>query len=110
MAVPSFGDPSFAKTTGLTEPMLRSIISASEQASRDMLKLRGEIDVAAENIRRSLDSDAGIILQGRLSEWHGDYQGIINNFDSLTNRSQQLLQALIQADADSKASAGSGQA
>jgi hypothetical protein len=113
MAVPNWSDPGQAQLTGLTEPMLIRLIDASNQAGGQMKQLRGHVDGAAGNIRAAMDSDAGKILGQRLETWHADFLPIINLFvdtpQSLTERSTQMLAALRKANADSTASAGSGQ-
>lgn len=112
MAVSNWSDPSMAQQTGLTEPALISLINASTEAGEKMNTLRGQVDVAAGNIRAAMQSDAGLILQRRLEAWHGDFARIINSFvgaGSLTDRSQQMLAALRKANADSTSEAGRGQ-
>lgn len=112
MAVPNWSDPGLAQQTGLTEPMLIRLIDASTEAGNQMNQLRGQVDVAAGNIRAAMQSDAGLILQRRLETWHGDFQAIISKFigpGSLTDRSAQMLQALRKANAEATANAGAGE-
>ena len=113
MAVANWSDPGQAQLTGLTEPMLIRLIQASNQAGAQMKQLRARVDGAAGNIRASMQSDAGQILGNRLETWHTDFQAIVLKFvdnpESLTERSAQMLAALRKANADSSAAAGSGQ-
>jgi hypothetical protein len=113
MAVTDWNDPSLAQQTGLTEPALISLISASNAAGTQMKQLGAQVDSAAASIRAAMRSDAGAILGQRLNMWHEDFLPIIRLFvdnpDSLTERSTSMLNALRRANADSSAQAGANQ-
>ncbi len=113
MAVTDWSDPSNAQTTGLTEPMLISLINASNTAGSQMKQLGAQVDGHAASIRAAMRSDAGAILGQRLTMWHEDFLPIIRLFvdnpESLTERSTAMLNALRKANADSSAQAGANQ-
>jgi hypothetical protein len=109
VAIPNFNDPAFAGQTGLEPQMLQGIIDACTQASANMARVNTTVGDAADSVIAAMDSEAGIILRGRLQTWFDDFAVVTSKFDELNARATQMRAALIAADSEATAGAGAGQ-
>jgi hypothetical protein len=86
-----------AQQLGLNEGQLRSIIQSGIDHKAEMDRLNNQVGGLAPVINQHMNSDAGKIMHGRLTQWNADYNLLAGDFQSLIDRVTGVLNALVSA-------------
>jgi hypothetical protein len=97
-------NPMTAQQLGLDPPALNTIIQATDDAMREMQRVNGQVMSLGPTIGQHMNSDAGRIMNSRLTQWSMDFRPVIEGIGALNQRVIGVRTALINANT------GAGQA
>ncbi len=92
---------------GLDQAQMQAVINATDDAISQMTTLNGTVQARADDIYSHAQSDAGRILQQRLTTWNTDFAAIVNALIDLNTNVQQWLYQSVTTGADAGSAAGS---
>jgi hypothetical protein len=90
-------NPMSAQQLGLDLPALNAIIQATDTHRGEMQRVNNQVLSLGPVIGQHMNSDAGRIMNGRLTQWNMDFRNVVEELDALNQRVTGVRTALINA-------------
>ncbi len=93
---------------GLDQGQMQNIINQTNEAISQMTALNGNVQARAGDIYSHAQSDAGRILEQRLTTWNTDFNSIVKALTDLNTNVQSWLNSNVSTSSSASGAAGSG--
>jgi hypothetical protein len=92
-------NPMTAQQLGLDLPALNAIILSTDTHKGEMERVNNQVLGLGPVIWQHMNSDAGKIMNGRLTQWNTDFRMVVDDLQALNERVTGVRRALIAANA-----------
>lgn len=93
---------------GLEQAQMQNLINQTNSAIAQMMSLNASVQMRAGDIYAHAQSEAGKILEQRLSTWNTDFTAIVNALSELNSSVQQWMNTSVSTGGQASGAAGGG--
>lgn len=90
-------NPMSAQQLALDLPALNAIIQSTDTHKAEMERVNNQVLGLGPVIWQHMNSDAGKIMNGRLTQWNTDFRNVVDDLQALNERVTGVRTALLNA-------------